>query len=218
MHIVSLAVNNRNNSREYHIQFSFFFFKSLRTKSSIDLEFLKKSFQKRAVFIEFNYKPCVYYRRDGALTTMLDFATTALYIMEFVSVPFIVGSHIPHGGSEEQIILEKLLKNYDQRIRPPPTNGSGFSISIYFFIIFLKGLKMQNLKTKTFLLKWFRLNGDWYRTESLKKTANYVFFCWLRYFLYTVLIHVHPAKHIHTFMLPAKLKKRMATFWTDHLQ
>uniref|UniRef100_A0A915PU18 Uncharacterized protein n=1 Tax=Setaria digitata TaxID=48799 RepID=A0A915PU18_9BILA len=29
-----------------------------------------------------------------------------------------------HGSSEEQLILEKLLANYDQRVRPPPTNSS----------------------------------------------------------------------------------------------
>lgn len=32
---------------------------------------------------------------------------------------------IVHSSSEEQLILEKLLKNYDQRVRPPPTNSSG---------------------------------------------------------------------------------------------
>ncbi|KAM3721771.1 Glutamate-gated chloride channel subunit beta [Dirofilaria immitis] len=29
-----------------------------------------------------------------------------------------------HGSSEEQLILEKLLQDYDQRVRPPPTNSS----------------------------------------------------------------------------------------------
>ncbi|MCP9264143.1 Glutamate-gated chloride channel [Dirofilaria immitis] len=29
-----------------------------------------------------------------------------------------------HGSSEEQLILEKLLQDYDERVRPPPTNSS----------------------------------------------------------------------------------------------
>lgn len=30
-----------------------------------------------------------------------------------------------HSSSEEQLILGKLLKDYDQRVRPPPTNSTG---------------------------------------------------------------------------------------------
>lgn len=30
-----------------------------------------------------------------------------------------------HSSSDDQLILEKLLKDYDQRVRPPPTNNSG---------------------------------------------------------------------------------------------
>lgn len=51
-----------------------------------------------------------------------------------------------YSTSKEQLILEKILKNYDQRVRPPPTNTSGIIkyLVIASTVIYISGTIVLN--------------------------------------------------------------------------
>nr|QRW38238.1 glutamate-gated chloride channel subunit 2 [Parascaris univalens] len=65
------------------------------------------------------------------------------------------------GGTQEQLILQQLLQNYDQRVRPPPTNASEHSgpviVSVNIMLRMLSKIDVVNMEYSmqiTFRERW----------------------------------------------------------------